>query len=99
MKVYFVLLLSLFLFFFYNSCSVEHYISFEEVSQPYLEKYGEPNEIDQIEIDGEPAIIWIWTWDNPGGDPNDQIGVVVTFINSDKDNVNGWRASETPIYG
>ena len=54
--------------------------TFEEVSQPYLDKYGLPEDIYKYDSDCYHTVDW-WWWSK---------GFSVTFIDSCYDDVSGW---------
>ncbi|HUV09001.1 MAG TPA: hypothetical protein VMX75_14810, partial [Spirochaetia bacterium] len=55
-KIAFFMFLAI-LMFVLSGCVLEDEIIFEEVSQPYLDQYGQPDETS-----GSGGSIW-WTWD------------------------------------
>ena len=57
------------------------YHSFVEVSQPYLDQYGAPEEVNKYTSDDYSTIDW-WWWTQ---------GIEVTFSNTSYDNVSGWK--------
>ena len=59
------------------------YITFEEVSQPYLDQYGDPEEIDAFYSVDWWTIDW-WYWNQ---------GLMVAFLNSNYDDTNGWTVN------
>jgi len=73
-------------------CELEEPISFEEVSAPYLEAYGPPEEINEYVSSAYHSIDW-WWWTR---------GVMVCFVDSEYDDVDGWTVDSTyyfpPIY-
>ena len=73
----------LLIFLLFTTCTnyVENEsISFETVSQPYLDKYGYPEDIYKYDSDCYHTINW-WWWSK---------GFSVTFIDSCYDDVSGW---------
>lgn len=67
---------------FLVSCSfLNPYKSFDEVSQSYLNRYGPPEDEYEFISDDYHVIEW-WWWSQ---------GVSVTFVNSEYDDVNGWK--------
>ena len=55
-------------------------VAFETVSQPYLDKYGYPEDIYEYKSDCYHTINW-WWWSK---------GFSVSFIKSCYDNISGW---------
>ena len=64
------------------SC-VLSYVTFEEVSAPYMEEYGEPEKVEYYEYEEFEAISWIWF----------SQGFQVIFINFK--NGGGWYVDVT----
>lgn len=60
-------------------------ITFEEVSRPYLDEYGEAESVTEY-ISGDYHIIDWWWWTQ---------GFEVSFINSPYDYTHGWRVDST----
>jgi len=60
-------------------------ISFNDVSQPYLNRYGQPEDTSTFTSGNYQVIDW-WWWSK---------GFMVSFINSPYDNTNGWRVDST----
>ena len=67
-------------------------ITFEQASQPYLDLYGYPEEINRYDSGSYHMVDW-WYW---------SIGFEVSFIDSPYDDTNGWKVDSTytfaPIY-
>ena len=61
------------------------YITFGEVSQSYLNQYGEPEEVNEYKSDDYHSIDW-WWWSK---------GFMVSFLNTTYDDVNGWTVDHT----
>ncbi len=79
MKIIFLIFLLVTLLL--TSCTyVIDSVTFEEVSQPYLDKYGFPEDIYKYDSDCYHTIDW-WWWSQ---------GFSVTFIKSCYDDVSGW---------
>jgi hypothetical protein len=57
--------------------------SFEQVSQPYIDLYGQPEEIESYNSDCYHTVDW-WYW---------SIGFEVSFIDTCYDEVIGWRVN------
>ncbi len=55
-------------------------ISFETVSQPYLDKYGQPEDVYEYDSSCYHTIDW-WWWSQ---------GFEVTFIDTCYDDIDGW---------
>lgn len=66
--------------------------TFANVSQPYLNEYGTPEEVGEFISGNYHLIDWYhtidWWWWCP-------IGFVVRFINSSYDDVSGWAVDST----
>ena len=67
------------------SCSLPQIITFEAVSRPYLDFYGDPEETTEDNSHDYTTITW-WWWTE---------GFSVTFINSPNDEVIGWTVDHT----
>lgn len=71
------------------ACEIEvaekTYHSFEEVSQPYLDKYGPPEETNSYISGSYESINW-WWWSQ---------GFMVNFKDSPYDSVWGWVVGHT----
>ena len=61
------------------------WITFEEVSQPYFDQRGEPEEITKYNSDNYCTVDW-WWWSQ---------GFEVTFIWTTYDDTYGWRVDST----
>ena len=76
------------------SHEIEEPISFEEVSEPYRETYGDPEEVQRFTSGDDYETIDWWWWSQ---------GFEVTFSNTPYDGVYGWCVSSTfsfaPIIG
>lgn len=96
MKKQNILLLCVFLFL--SGCSVpitpppasspivpSHHWTFEEVSQPYLDARGAPEETYKFTSGDYCSIDW-WWWTQ---------GFQVSFLDSPYDEVNGWTVDST----
>ena len=72
--------------------TIAEFITFESVSQPYLDQYGEPEEVDKYNSEDYHTVDW-WYWTQ---------GFEVSFIDSPYDDTYGWRVDSTyefePIY-
>ena len=82
-KVYIVLFLLLLI-----GCKLyeqDIYHSFTEVSQPYLDQYGPPEDIEEF-ISGDYHSIDWWWWSQ---------GFMVCFVDSPYDSTWGWRVDST----
>lgn len=62
-----------------------HYWTFEEVSKPYLDARGQPEEVMKYTSANYSTVDW-WWWTQ---------GFEVSFENSIYDDVNGWGVSST----
>ena len=62
------------------------FVSFESVSQPYLNIYGAPEEISTFTSGSDYTMIDWWWWSK---------GFEVTFANTTYDDVNGWCVDST----
>lgn len=63
------------------------YVTFAEVSAPYLESYGPPEEVSTYEAaDGNYTSIHWWWYTR---------GFEVSFLETEYDNVNGWTVDST----
>jgi len=82
MKRRIVFLLCAFLLF---GCTLLHFITFEEVSKPYLDKYGVAEETSKYTSGNCSTVDW-WWWTK---------GFEVSFEDSPYDEVNGWTVSST----
>ncbi len=60
-------------------------ITFAEISQPYLDRYGQPEDADTYTSGNYMVTDW-WWWTQ---------GFNVTFSNNEYDSVNGWTVSST----
>jgi hypothetical protein len=89
MRKSFLLLIMVLLVLLLTSCSIFEpdppSVSFAEVSQPYLNQYGPPEEVNTYDSTGYHTVDW-WWWSK---------GFEVTFINTDYDDVNGWAVDST----
>jgi transglutaminase/protease-like cytokinesis protein 3 len=65
--------------------ALPHFYTFEEVSQPYLDTYGEPEEVMKYTSADYSTVNW-WWWTK---------GFEVTFLDSAYDDVNGWTVDST----
>lgn len=78
----------------YESMEYEQpvWITFEEVSQPYFDQYGSPEDVYEYKSADYHSIDW-WWWSQ---------GFMVCFVTSTYDNVYGWTVDHTysfdPIY-
>lgn len=61
------------------------YITFEEVSQQYLDQYGQPEDVYEYISDDYHSIDW-WWWSK---------GFMVCFVESTYDDVYGWTVDHT----
>ena len=64
---------------------VPPYKSFEEVSKPYLDQYGSPEDVNEYTSDCYHLIEW-WWWSK---------GFETSFLDSCYDDVNGWTVDST----
>lgn len=85
MKRLFLIILVLFMFIGCEDYSLdwendEDYTTFEEVSDPYLEMYGEPEDKYSYYSSDYDSVDW-WWWSQ---------GVNITFVNSTYDDIYGW---------
>lgn len=62
-----------------------HTTTFDEVSQPYLDKYGPPEETSKYDS-GDYHSVKSWWWSK---------GFEVTFLDSPYDEVSGWKVDST----
>ncbi len=60
-------------------------ITFEEVSQPYLNQYGQPEDIYTYDSGDYHTVDW-WWWSR---------GFMVGFANTPYDGVDGWGVDNT----
>ncbi len=60
-------------------------ITFNEVSQPYRNKYGDPEEVNKYDSEDYHVVDW-WWWSQ---------GFMVSFSNTEYDDVNGWKVDHT----
>lgn len=70
------------------SCSAiptDTYITFTEVSQPYLDHYGQPEEVATYTSSDYATIEWWWLTK----------GLGVKFVNTTGDLVYGWAVEST----
>jgi len=58
-------------------------MTFDEVSNPYLEQFGPPDQTFEIELENEHYVQWYYY----------KYDVVVEFVCPDKDPENGWEIS------
>ncbi len=65
------------------SCTIS--ISFQSVSQYYLDTYGIPEEVNEFKSDDYHSIDW-WWWEQY---------FMVSFVNTEYDDVNGWTVDHT----
>ncbi len=61
------------------------YITFEQVSQPYLNRYGIPEEVSSYNTDGYFSKNWSWY----------SKGIIVKFVSSKYSDVYGWEVYST----
>ncbi|HDY89047.1 MAG TPA: hypothetical protein ENH82_13155 [bacterium] len=61
------------------------YISFDDVSQSYLDQYGLPEEISEYYSADYWSVDW-WWWSQ---------GFMVNFLNTTYDNISGWTVDHT----
>ena len=61
------------------------YISFDDVSQAYLNQYGQPEEVSEYYSADYWSIDW-WWWSK---------GFMVNFLNTSYDNISGWTVDHT----
>jgi len=68
------------------------FYTFEQISQPYIDKYGEPEEVNEYFSIDYWSIDW-WWWSK---------GIEVTFLDTEYDDTFGWIVDSiytfTPIY-
>ncbi|KKM17171.1 hypothetical protein LCGC14_1678440 [marine sediment metagenome] len=60
-------------------------VTFEEVSQPYIELYGQPEDIYKYDSADYHTVDW-WWWTK---------GIMVGFANTPYDGVDGWAVDNT----
>ena len=72
--------------------SEETFYTFAQISQPYLDQYGPPEEINEYTSSDYHSIDW-WWWSK---------GFQVTFLWTTYDDIRGWTVDSTysfsPIY-
>ncbi|MBA7524297.1 hypothetical protein ES705_16434 [subsurface metagenome] len=64
------------------------WISREEVQQPYLDKYGDPEEVNEYISDDYHSIDWWWY----------SKGFMVNFLWSMYSDVHGWEVDHTWLF-
>ncbi len=62
------------------------YITFEDASAKYLEKYGKPDDTTSYYSDGYSSVTWYYN-----------TGLVIEFVNSDANPVFGWAMESIMI--
>lgn len=70
---------------FLSACFFYPPVTFENVSQPYLDLYGPPEETSEYNTSGYHTVDW-WWW---------SLGHQVTFADIEGDGVNGWTVFST----
>lgn len=95
MKKFIILIILIILFIACEPFEVEEfeyelppYITFEEISQPYLDQYGQPEEIIEYKSDNYYSIDW-WWWSQQ---------FMVCFVETSYDNVYGWTVDHTYLW-
>jgi hypothetical protein len=58
-------------------------MTFEEISRPYLDQFGDPDQTFDFELDKEKFIQWYWY----------RIDVVVEFVCPSRSLKTGWEVS------
>jgi hypothetical protein len=58
-------------------------MTFEELTQPYIDQFGEPDQTFEFDLDKEKYVQWYWY----------KIDVVVEFVCLMKNMKNGWEVS------
>lgn len=61
------------------------YVSFEQVSKPFYNQYGAPEEVKEFKSDTCHSISWYW-WSRD---------FMVQFANTTYDDVPGWKVDHT----
>ena len=59
--------------------------TFDEVSQPYLDQYGQPEDVYKYDSDDYHTVDW-WWWSQ---------GFMVGFANTPYDSIDGWAVDNT----